>query len=177
MKFRSMLPFCRGIFESLSASVLERAGETKESFMEKLKNSQRKIIDALNGEVETVYPLEVLKGEAVWQSQVTEVKTELEDGSMGRMEAGEVDMDKIFNARKSLYKAWNPDQDINVLRHHFYGQCAEYAVLGSVLMQSFANPVLVGADHKKMQPFYWFFGRMASLYVNREYEGGGFNKD
>ena len=81
----------------------------------------------------------------------------------------ELDLKKIANARKPLYRRWYGELTDEEVMEIVIRQGAEYATMGSIALSELKNPLILGVDHAKMAPFYSFKGQIPTLYLTSSY--------
>jgi hypothetical protein len=158
-----------GDFEALDSDSLIRLNETTESFSHKLKNSQQKIIKAIASGCSSIYFIDSKDEIESWNKSIKVVKNLLSNGCYGCMSELEIDFSKLLNKRLPLYRAWHPQKNNKEFMDMLFLQGAEYALMGKKFSESFTNPLVIGADHVGMMPFYWFFNKVPVFYLKRGY--------
>lgn len=158
-----------GDFEGFDASTLNRLKETREGFARKLRISQQKILDVLGPDAESIMIAEAAGGEDCWHALTAEAQQRLAHQDNGCIVEEDLDYASIFSARLPLYQAWHQQRSNEELMQILYAQGAEYAAIGKVFAQQWTNPIVIGADHNRMQPFYWLYSTIPVLYLTRVY--------
>jgi len=158
-----------GDFEGFDQSTLERVNETGKSFRSKMEHSQSKILNTFNFQSQSAFVSDLCGGEGAWLRLVEEAYSSISGEDFGSLLLTDIHYSQIIEARKPLYRAWfgelSNEQYMSVLLH----QCAEYAVMGKLFAEKYPNPIVVGADHVKMMPFYWLYQRIPVLYLKHVY--------
>lgn len=163
------LAVAAGDFEGFDASTLERLKETREGFARKLRISQGKILDILGPDTESINIAAAAGGEADWHALTADAQQRLAQHDNGCIVDHDLDYASIFNARLPLYQAWHQQRSNEELMQILYAQGAEYAAIGKVFAAQWSNPIVIGADHNRMQPFYWLYSTIPVLYLTRVY--------
>ncbi|WP_110971201.1 hypothetical protein [Pseudomonas huaxiensis] len=158
-----------GDFEGFDGSTLDRLKETREGFAHKLRISQQKILDALGPQTESIMIAGAVGGEAQWRALTADAEQRLANRDNGCIVDSDLDYAAIFNARLPLYQAWHQQRSNEELMQILYAQGAEYAAIGQVFARQWRNPIVIGADHNRMQPFYWLYSTIPVLYLTRVY--------
>lgn len=158
-----------GDFEGFDASTLNRLKETREGFARKLLISQQKILDILGPQTESIMIAGAAGGEAQWHAMTADAEQRLANRDNGCIVDSDLDYAAIFNARLPLYQAWHQHRSNDELMRILYAQGAEYAAIGQVFARQWRNPIVIGADHNRMQPFYWLYSTLPVLYLTRVY--------
>lgn len=158
-----------GDFEGFDERTLSRLKETREGFAHKLRVSQQKILDRLGRDTETIMIAEAAGGEDIWNALTAQAQQRLAIGDNGCIVDNDLDYAAILNARLALYQAWHQQRSNEELMQVLYAQGAEYAAIGKVFAQQWTNPIVIGADHNRMQPFYWLYSTIPVLYLTRVY--------
>ncbi|MBA1243849.1 hypothetical protein [Pseudomonas japonica] len=166
---RTQLAVAPGDFEGFDPGTLTRLKETREGFARKLRISQGKILEQLGADTETLFIAEAAGGEAAWDALTAGACARLAAGDNGHIVEGDLDYGSIFNARLPLYQAWHQHRSNDQLMQVLYSQGAEYAAMGQVFARQWENPIVIGADHNRMQPFYWLYTPIPVLYLTRVY--------
>ena len=165
----AQLAVAAGDFEGFDASTLARLKETREGFAGKLRISQEKVLSVLGPGAESLLIAEAVGGESSWHALTAIAQQRLAEGDSGCIVAGDLDYASIFNARLPLYQAWHQQRSNDELMQILYAQGAEYAAMGKVFAERWSNPIVIGADHNRMQPFYWLYSQVPVLYLTRVY--------
>lgn len=163
------LAVAAGDFEGFDASTLNRLKETREGFAHKLQISQGKLLEVLGGDTESIMIAAAAGGEARWHALTADAQQRLERHDNGCIVDNDLDYASIFNARLPLYQAWHQQRSNEELMQILYAQGAEYAAIGKVFAEQWRNPIVIGADHNRMQPFYWLYSTIPVLYLTRVY--------
>ncbi len=158
-----------GDFEGFDESTLNRLKETREGFARKLRISQAKMLDILGPQTESIMIAEAAGGEAQWRALTAHAEQRLANRDNGCIVDSDLDYAAIFNARLPLYQAWHQNRSNEELMRILYAQGAEYAAIGQVFAGQWRNPIVIGADHNRMQPFYWLYSDIPVLYLTRVY--------
>jgi len=93
----------------------------------------------------------------------------LKDNNFGNSNINSKELGLICDARKPLLYKWfgkiSDEQILEVVKW----QGAEYAAMGEIAKNHYENPLVIGADHFKMQPFYQVSGDLPVLYLTSNY--------
>lgn len=166
---KTRIAIAGGDFEGFDDRTLSRLKETREGFAHKLRISQQKILDVLGPDTETIMIAEAAGGEATWNALTAQAQQRLAIGDNGCIVDHDLDYAAILNARLALYQAWHQQRSNEELMQVLYAQGAEYAAIGKVFAEQWSNPIVIGADHNRMQPFYWLYSTIPVLYLTRVY--------
>ncbi|WP_045855794.1 hypothetical protein [Teredinibacter purpureus] len=158
-----------GDFEALDKTTIDSVGESYSSFVEKVDISQGKIVNAIDRSTSSLSITSLAGGPSHWLALVEESAAMLKLGDFGGIVQSQVDFEAIFQSRLALYRAWHKGKGDSELRDILYNQAAEYAVMGKLFMEHYDNPMVIGADHNKMMPFYWLHGQFPVMYLKRVY--------
>ncbi|WP_253450930.1 hypothetical protein [Halomonas sp. Y3] len=158
-----------GDFEGFDSATLQRVSETHETFRAKIVSSQSRILKALGGNAESIMISDEVGGEKSWERLVNEAKGRLKEGDYGSIEIGDVNIHEILDSRIPLYREWHVGKDRNQLLDILLQQAAEYSVMGKLFSERWGNPIVIGADHNMMQPFYWLYKKIPVVYLSRVY--------
>jgi hypothetical protein len=156
-----------GDFEAFSVENLARLKLTEAEFLAKLRASADAFRVACPLEVEQPMITELCGGRVGWETLVAEAKARLAAGESGLSERL---LTRILAARRKLYQTWfGPAKSDAIYRDVLIAQGAEYAAMGRIVSQRFARPLVLGADHPAMRPFYSVHQPVPVLYLRRAY--------
>ena len=158
-----------GDFEGFDLATVERVGESKTSFQEKLRRSQTRILEALGLPARSIFISELANGEPGWRAITRHSHYTLADQRLPNRMPVKVDLLSVLQARLPLYRAWHGERPHSHYARILLDQCAEYAAMGRLFHQHFRNPLVIGGDHNRMMPFYWLHQEIPVLYLHRVY--------
>lgn len=159
-----------GDFEAFSTENLERLKLSETQFLDKVQSSSDTFRAQCTIEVESLMITDMCGGRSGWERLIDETHRRLESRDYGEARLDPKSIRRILAARKKLYEAWfergpDPEAYLDVL----HAQGAEYAVMGKIVAQRYAHPLVLGADHPAMRPFYGVHGRMPVIYLRGVY--------
>jgi len=157
-----------GDFESFSERNVERVSESQESFVRKLRESQKKLSMVANLTSTPLF-VEAHGGKMVWQSAFHQNLKALLSGEFGNTLLDAAALSSICDARRPLINRWHGEISEDAIRDIVLYQGAEYATMGELISRSYANPLVIGSDHHRMAPFYWFENRIPFVYLKSNY--------
>lgn len=162
---------CVGDFEAYSEANLARVGLTVDGFIACNRGSAEALAKASPVPVETSLFTDHCGGRQGWEERYRRMLARFEGGEFGALRERQT-VREIAEARRSLYERWHDkaEADIDFLIDIVIQQGAEYATMGEVIAEKFDNPLVVGADHRRMAPFYNFGGDIPVLYLDRNYD-------
>jgi len=158
-----------GDFEALSDENCKRVNLSKEAFIEKLILSQRKLKKVSGKKLETILFSDICGGLKKWEKIHKKFFEMLINNNFGSSDLSFSKIKKISNARKPLLKRWFGDITEKQILKFVLWQGAEYATMGYIIKKKFENPVIIGADHYKMAPFYSLASDLPVLYLTSNY--------
>ncbi len=152
-----------GDFEAADTQTLARLHETRASFLDKLARSQERILQAMACPARAIFVTDLADGRD-WLRLVRESRTRIQ--ASPELQAA---VPAILSARRPLYRAWFGDWPTNDHGEILLRQGAEYASMAKLFAENFDTPLVIGADHRCMLPFYWTFGALPVLYLKAAY--------
>ena len=158
-----------GDFEAFSNANCERVGVSEEVFIESLKLSQAALQKESPAPLEVPMFTDLCNGRKQWERTYNEILEQFIIGNFGHTGLEKLDLKKIANARKPLYRRWYGELTDEEAMEIVIRQGAEYATMGSIALSELKNPLILGADHAKMAPFYSFKGQIPTLYLTSSY--------
>lgn len=163
--------FCVGDFEAFSAENRNRLGISKDRFISCNRDSSLALKASAPCPIMTSLFTDHCGGEDGWKKEYDAMKARFDSGEFGDLQASPMILE-IAKARKQLYKRWytNSAMEDSDLVCRVISQGVEYATMGKVITERFCNPLVLGADHSKMAPFYQFTGHFPVIYLDRNYE-------
>lgn len=159
-----------GDFEAFSAANLARLRLTEQEFLDKLRTSSRAFEAACPVEIDQRMIAELCGGRREWNRMLHEAHAKLTAGDYGASGLTPKSIREILMSRMALYQTWfglgdSPQAYLGAL----LAQGAEYAVMGRMLAERVVNPLVLGADHPAMRPFYRLHQRIPTVYLRRVY--------
>jgi hypothetical protein len=160
-----------GDFEAFSATNCQRMGLSMEAFLARLRQSCASILAAAPLPLEVQLFTDCCGGMEGWQLGYGQMKARMTEAGL-QAGTGHPLVGAIAEARKPLYRRWFGDaqDDPHFFEKLVIDQGIEYALMGDVIERGFKNPLVIGADHHKMAPFYNFAADMPVMYLDRNYE-------
>lgn len=160
-----------GDFEAFSAQNCARVKLHTEDFVERLRTSCDAISMQSPEPVTVGLLTDVIGGRLNWEREYADMKQRFDKGEFGPMEDNKLFRD-IANARKQLYQRWYnaPDAPDRFFEGLVVAQGIEYATMGKIIADTFVNPLVLGADHYRMAPFYNFAADIPVVYLDRNYD-------
>lgn len=137
--------------EADSQETLRRVGETRESFLQKLRLSQAAFAQALPIEMPLTTPFVTEVSPKLWRTILPQAVAVAKRGSLtGVYTFTAQEQQRIEMARASLYRRWYGDE-VNV-RGCLVEQAPSYMVSGC-LLDMMPNALYLGGDSSAMAPF------------------------
>jgi hypothetical protein len=160
-----------GDFEAFSAQNCERVGLRTEDFVKRLRTSCETISMQSPERVTVGLLTDVIGGRPNWEREYADMKQRFDTEEFGPMEGNTLFRD-ISDARKQLYRRWYnaPDAPDKFFEGLVVAQGIEYSTMGKVIAETFVNPLVLGADHHRMAPFYNFAADIPVVYLDRNYD-------
>lgn len=162
-----------GDFEGLDQNILNKVNEKKESFFEKVKQSQEKTITQIkmhtSKDVKPFLFVETKEKHNQWIELTTHIKDNLMDGNTGHINLNDFNATALLDSRLPLYKSWHPRKTKKEYFELLYSQGSEYAAMGHIFCKEYKNPLVIGADHVAMMPFYNMLDITPILYLKKGY--------
>ena len=160
-----------GDFEAFSAQNCERVGLQTEDFVKRLRTSCETISMQSPEPVTVGLLTDVIGGRPNWERKYADMKQRFDTEEFGPMEGNTLFRD-IADARKQLYRRWYnaPDAPDRFFEGLVVAQGIEYSTMGKVIAETFVNPLVLGADHHRMAPFYNFAADLPVIYLDRNYD-------
>lgn len=162
---------CVGDFEGFSATNTNAVGLSKAEFVARNRISAAALAAASPVPVIASCFSDHCGGEVGWDRHYNRAVADFRSGAH-RAEMADGFVQEIAESRRGLYERWHGQSgvDISVLEDIVIAQGAEYAAMGAIIQSTFENPLVIGADHHRMAPFYNFGNDLAVLYLERNYE-------
>lgn len=160
-----------GDFEAFSAQNCARVGLLTEDFVERLRTSCDAISMQSPEPVTVGLLTDAIGGRYRWEQEYANMKRRFEAEEFGPIEGNKLFCD-IADARKQLYRRWYnaPDGSDSFFERLVVAQGIEYSTMGKIIAETFVNPLVLGADHFRMAPFYNFASDMPVVYLDRNYD-------
>lgn len=160
-----------GDFESYSSINLNRVGETEESFIAKLRISQKILEKKIGNKRNIIFPLiaEFFGGKNKWTNKFEYIHSRMLENDFGQSDIDESKLIKISASRMPLLERWFPEISSEEVRKFIIWQAAEYATISEFVKERFSDPLIIGCDHFKMMPFFNFGGEQPIFYLTSNY--------
>ena len=164
---------CVGDFEAFVPDNLQRLGLDEEAFLVKVRASCHTIAQKAPAPVIAQPFTSLCGGKAGWFTQHTAIATRFQACEFGALRDNPL-FQAIARARQPLYDRWFQvkNQKLSFYENLVVCQGIEYTTMGKIIEESSIcpNPLILGADHHKMAPFYNFAADLPVLYLRRNYE-------
>lgn len=162
---------CVGDFEAFSEANLKRVGLTCEAFLERNRLTAEALAGASPVPIQASLFTDHCGGRQGWTACHDKMIDRFEADAFGRLRDQDF-VHQAAEARRELYRRWFGDSvsEPDFLIGTVLRQGAEYSAMAEVIAEHFANPLIVGADHHRMAPFYNLGREMPVLYLDRNYE-------
>jgi hypothetical protein len=160
-----------GDFEGFSAETRDRVGLDEAELRKRFRRSQEQFQAAFPGPVETPLFTDFVGGKEGWNPIYGAIHDGFRRGEYGLTGLCESDLKTIAQARRGLYKSWYRTDDDNDFLDILTAQGAEYSTMGEIISDKFQNPLVLGADHSRMAPFFGYAERLPVLYMKQNYLG------
>lgn len=162
---------CVGDFEAFDADNLATVGLTEAAFLDLNRGTAAALAAASPVPIETSLFTDHCDGRDGWTRRHAAMLARFEAGVFGSLRHSAL-VATAAEARRGLYERWHgaAAADPAFLRDVVVRQGAEYATMGAVIAERFANPLVIGADHQRMAPFYQFGAELPVLYLDRNYD-------
>jgi len=158
-----------GDFEALSDDTCQRVNLTRNEFIEKLKISQDKLKKKVGDKLNTILFTDLCDGLDYWTKIHSKFYKMLINNDFGDTNLTLDQIKKICEARKPLLYRWFGEISDEELLKIVLWQGAEYATMGFIVNKYVDNPLIIGADHFKMAPFYALSSKIPILYFTSNY--------
>ena len=154
-----------GDFEGFDKDNLARLGVDEETFMERIESSAKKILSRINVPVKYEFIAGLNGTKNLWEDDIEDCALQIEKASKEEVEKYSMMID-IVASRKGLYDKWFGEKyDLKDHLPVLIRQGAEYALMGKIIAKQYDNPMVVGFDHFKMEPFYSEYSPIPVLYT------------
>jgi hypothetical protein len=157
-----------GDFEGFSAVDRDRLGVSEQEFMARLRASQERLAENTCVDVETPFITDLCGGPKQWTEIYQEVYERMARGDRGQTRLSGSDIKSIAAARAPLYRRWMNTAEFDPTQRLIL-QGAEYATMGLIAERYLENPLIIGADHWKMGPFFQFSNHIPMMYLKPNY--------
>ena len=159
-------------YEAFSVQTCRRVGESKTTFLEKVRQSLLAFQDKSPlPRIEAHMMTELFPGgETSWLATVSKYKELLKNSDFGAITIDSSIFAKIACARKALYSKWfDSGKSAEFYSEIALSQAAEYAAIGCQIAKSFQNCLVLGADNNLFSPFYSSVMAIPTIYLKRRY--------
>lgn len=160
-----------GDFEGFSDANLARVGLSEQEFRARLAESQVQFSRLAPIPVEVPLFTDICGGKAAWNRCYEAMLDRLRAGDYGGSGLDDTTFETIALSRRGLYRRWYRDRATVDSQGILVHQGAEYAAMGRVVLEAFENPMIFGADHARMAPFFKLHGPVPVLYMRNNYLG------
>lgn len=92
-------------------------------------------------------------------------------GEYGHTGLSEGDLEAIAASRRGLYRRWYRNRNYSDFVNILIAQGAEYAAMVEIIADKLYNPMVLGADHSRMAPFFSCSELLPVLYFRPNYLG------
>ncbi len=158
-----------GDFEALSEDTCKRVNLSRKKFIEHLIVSQKKLKEYAGEKLKTILFTDLCNGLDNWIKIHSKYYEMLLNKDFGKINLSNNDIENISNSRKPLLYRWFGKISDEELLKVVLWQGAEYATMGHIIDEVIENPVIIGADHVKMAPFYGISSSVPILYLTSNY--------
>lgn len=160
-----------GDFEAFSEQNCQRVGLSTGDFVDRLRTSCGTISMQAPAPVAVGLFTDCIGGRPGWEREYVEMKRRFAAEEFGPLEGNPLFRD-IAEARKPLYRSWFDAADApdSFFEQLVVAQGVEYSTMGKVIAEKFENPLVIGADHHRMAPFYNFAAAIPVVYLDRNYD-------
>ena len=158
-----------GDFEALSEDTCQRVKLSRNEFIEKLILSQQKLKKHASDKLNTILFTDLCNGFKNWSVIHNKFYKMLINNDFGN---ANLTLDKIkiiCESRKPLLYRWFGKISDKQILEVVLWQGAEYAAMGYIAKENMDNPLVIGADHFKMAPFYSVGSDLPILYLTSNY--------
>ena len=161
-----------GDFEAFVPDNCARVGLSEENFIKRLRRSQIEMARALPVSAETPLFTEIGAGKSEWMGYFVKVLQDFGAQEFGESGLSVKEVEAIGLSRRVLYDRWYGDKAKQIgYQQIALNQGAEYATMGAMILANLENPLVLGADHAKMAPFYSATAAVPVLYLRNNYVG------
>jgi len=164
---------CVGDFEAFVPETVRRVGLDEATFVARVRASCRAIAQQAPTPVIAHPFTDLCGGKCGWLTQHAAVTARFQAHEFGAVR-GNPRFQAIARARQALYDRWFQveNQPLDFYEDLVVRQGSEYTTMGTIVAESRVcpNPLLLGADHDKMAPFYTFAADLPVVYLRRNYE-------
>ncbi len=158
-----------GDFEGFPDGALERLGVTWDEFEARLRRSQLALQAECPVAIEAPLFTELCGGRATWDKMWRKNQARIVGGDYGGSGLTEPELRQIAESRAPLYRRWLQKRGDFDFMETLLNQGAEYATMGQIVQEKMSNPLVIGADHGRMSPFYNVSSDVPVLYIRNNY--------
>lgn len=158
-----------GDFEANSQANLKRLGITKDEFLNRVAKSKKALKEDAHHFMDIRMITDMLGGQDAWLIAYDEFINRFSQSNFGASDLNYEKLMKIVEKRKNLYDRWYGEKPLSGHLTQLLNQGAEYAVMGSLILRSMKNCLVLGADNDAMSSFYSIEKKIPTLYLKRFY--------
>ena len=158
-----------GDFEALSDDTCKRVNLTREQFIVKLITSQKKLKKFAQNKLKTILFSDLCNGLDNWSKIHSKYYNMILNNDFGNTNISSNQIESICDSRKPLLTRWFGKISDEALLKVVLWQGAEYATMGHIISKVVDNPLIIGADHFRMAPFYEISSNTPILYLTSNY--------
>ncbi len=159
-----------GDFEAYEKKNLKKLNITREDFLNKIRLTQSKINSILKTQNSNSF-LDICGGYTYWNKKKNYFQKKLNNFNFGNSNINKEKFNEILESRKKIYKNWYPNLTEEQQKEMLVSQGAEYAAMGYFISKKYKNPIVIGADHHVMSPFYRVENKnLVVLYIQKNYK-------
>lgn len=158
-----------GDFEAFSINTQNRVGANEATLISRFRISQSRFNKACTVPVQTILFTDLVQGKDDWNKRYKIIFDAYNAGNRGNTQLSHSDMVKIMQSRRKLYQRWHRPAPGSDLLNILNAQAAEYSTMGSIISDSFENPMILGSDHFRMLPFFLYSRALPTIYLKQNY--------
>lgn len=160
-----------GDFEAHSDELRKKLRLSENELYARFRKSQKCFAETCDEHVDAILFTDLVGGKDAWLNIHDTISNRLRSGDFGMSGLDDAGVTAIARSRRGLYSKWYGISDDAACRNLLIAQGAEYASMGDIVALKCENPLILGADHARMAPFFRFGSPLPVMHLKSNYIG------